>query len=142
MGGPEVVFEMNKYFKDADWQRLWLQYCELYGASKETTAAVFQKSVALNELSPHFTRLPAYVAMQKKDVTMAKKAWDIFLSPKYYRDGAPFNAKSVAPPSVLRPLREISNVSTNSTAQWCLNAIELLELIGDYMPLENALWQK
>ena len=32
------------------------------------------------------------------------------------------------------PIDEIRNVSTNNTAQWCLNAIELLELVPDQMP--------
>lgn len=141
MGGPEVAFELSRYFKDADWTRLFLQYCELYGASKEETAKVFKQSVQLNELSPHFVRLPAYFAQQKKDVQTAKKAWDIFLSPKYYREGAPFDTKWVNTPTILRPMREIPNVSTNNTAQWCLNAIELLEMIGEYMPMENTLWK-
>lgn len=141
MGGPEIAFELSHYFKDADWTRLFLQYCELYGATKEETAKVFQKNVQLNELSPHFARLPAYFAQQKHDVVAAKKAWDIFLSPKYYRESAPFATKQVNTPSILRPMREIPNVSTNNTAQWCLNAIELLEMIGEYMPTENVLWK-
>lgn len=141
MGGPEVAFELSRYFKDADWTRLFLQYCELYGASKEETAKIFKQSVQLNELSPHFARLPAYFAQQKHDAAAAKKAWDIFLSPKYYREGAPFATKQVNTPTILRPMREIPNVSTNNTAQWCLNAIELLEMIGEYMPMENTLWK-
>lgn len=142
MGGPEVAFELSRYFKDADWTRLFLQYCEMYGASKEETMKVFQQSVQLNELSPHFTRLPAYFAQQKQDAAAAKKAWDIFLNPKHYREGAMFASKPVNTPNNLRFMREIPTVSTNNTAQWCLNAIELLEMIGDYMPTESVLWGK
>jgi hypothetical protein len=32
--------------------------------------------------------------------------------------------------------------STNSTAQWCLNAIEVLELIGDTIPEYPPLWSE
>ena len=142
MGGPEVAFELSRYLKDADWQRLYLQFCEMYGAPKEVTEKVFQQSVQLGDLGVHFARLPAYYAQQKKDVAMASKAWDIFLSPKYYQAVAPFASKQVSMPVVFRAMREIPNISTNSTAQWCLNAIELLELIGDYMPMDNALWGK
>jgi hypothetical protein len=140
MGGPEVAFELNTYFKDADWQRLWLQYCQMYGASKEETQKVFKQSVQLNEMSPHFCRLPAFVAMQNKDATAAQKVWNDFLTPKYYRDGAAFVSKQLTTPTVLRPMREIPSVSTNNTAQWCLNAIELLEMIGEYLPKEHVLW--
>ncbi|MBL7816795.1 MAG: rhamnogalacturonan acetylesterase [Saprospiraceae bacterium] len=142
MGGPEVAFELSRYFKDADWTRLFLQYCELYGASKEETQKAFQQSVQLNEMSPHFCRLPAYFAYQTKNTQAAKKSWDIFLSPKYYKNGAIFGTKEVNPPNNLRFMREIPTVSTNNTAQWCLNAIELLELIGDDMPVESILWQQ
>ena len=142
MGGPEVAFELSRYFKDADWTRLYLQFCKMYGSPKEETEKVFQRDVQLGDLSQHFTRLPAYYAQQTNDVAAAKKAWDIFLSPKFYRDGTAFGSKQVQTPTVLRPMREIPNVSTNSTAQWCLNAIELLELIGEYMPKDNVLWDK
>lgn len=42
--------------------------------------------------------------------------------------------------SVYKPLQEIPRVSTNSTSQWCLNAIEVLEMVGDKIPAENPLW--
>jgi hypothetical protein len=35
---------------------------------------------------------------------------------------------------VLRPVDEAAEVSTNSTAQWGLAAIECLALVGDAMP--------
>ena len=34
-------------------------------------------------------------------------------------------------PAVLEPIDEIPRLSTNSTAQSCLEAIELLEMCGD-----------
>ena len=36
MGGPEVVFEMNMMLDDPTWQKLWLQYCRLYTAPRDT----------------------------------------------------------------------------------------------------------
>jgi hypothetical protein len=32
--------------------------------------------------------------------------------------------------------------STNETAQWCLNAIQVLELIGDKIPEDHPLWEE
>ena len=36
--------------------------------------------------------------------------------------------------AVAEPIDEIRNVSTNGTAQWCLNAIELLQLVPNQIP--------
>lgn len=36
---------------------------------------------------------------------------------------------------------EVEGVSTNNTAQWCLNAIELLQLVGDQLREDNPLFQ-
>jgi hypothetical protein len=52
-----------------------------------------------------------------------------------------FTSSTVATPEVMRPLNEIPFVSTNTTAQWSLNAIELLELAGDRMPEHSELWE-
>jgi hypothetical protein len=51
-----------------------------------------------------------------------------------------FNPRLISGANAVKPLQEVPNISTNSTAQWCLNAIQLLELIGDKMPQQHALW--
>ncbi len=142
MGGPEIAFELNQSFKDNDWQRLWTQYCDMYGASKEETFKVFNKSVQLGDLSPHFCRLPAYYAFQKRDKKRGEQVWATFLDAKYYKQNSEFPSKIIATPDVLRSILEVPNVSTNNTAQWCLNAIELLEMIGKDLPEHCVLWDK
>ena len=42
--------------------------------------------------------------------------------------------------ATVKPLQEVPFISTNSTAQWCLNAIQLLEMIGDKLPEKHPLW--
>ncbi len=42
--------------------------------------------------------------------------------------------------NALKPLEEVTDISTNNTAQWCLNAIQLLELVGDKMPEQHPFW--
>jgi hypothetical protein len=51
-----------------------------------------------------------------------------------------FDTQLLTGPEVIKPLNEIRNVSTNSTSQWCLNAIEILDMAGDKMPLNNPAW--
>ena len=50
--------------------------------------------------------------------------------------GACFLSHEVNGPDVPEPVDEISFVSTNDTSQWSLNAIELLQLVGDALPKE------
>lgn len=142
MGGPEVVFELSKFLKNDDFDRLWLQYCQLYGAPKEDVFKAFKVDTVLGEMSPHYCRMPAFYAAKTMDKTRAEKVWKDFLTVKYYKNKAAFPLKTVSTPLVVRPLTEVYNASTNNSAQWCLNAIELLEMIGDSMPLENELWDK
>ncbi len=142
MGGPEIAFELSRYLKDENWQRLWLQYADMYGASKEKTFKIFKKEVQLGTLSPHYCRLPAYYAFQTKDNIRAQKVWDEFLMMGYYKNNSTFPTQIVKTPDVLRSILEVQNVSTNNTAQWSLNAIELLEMIGDAIPIEHDLWRK
>ena len=47
-----------------------------------------------------------------------------------------FLSHEVNGPDVPEPVDEISFVSTNDTSQWSLNAIELLQLVGDALPKE------
>jgi len=42
--------------------------------------------------------------------------------------------RKIESPDVPHALDEIPFVSTNDTAQWSLNAIELLQLVGDSIP--------
>ncbi len=37
----------------------------------------------------------------------------------------------------LEPVYEVQGISTNNTAQWSLNAIQLLELIGEDLPEDH-----
>ncbi len=142
MGGPEIAFELGRYFKDDDFQRLWLQYCQLYGAPKEEVLKAFKVDIQLGDMSPHFSRMPAFYAFQTKDKIRAQKTWQDFLTPKYYKYNSAFAAQNIPAPNVMRTILEAPNVSTNNTAQWCLNAIELLEMIGEELPKENDLWDK
>ncbi len=45
-----------------------------------------------------------------------------------------FATRAVKGPEVLNDIDEVPMLSTNSTAQWCLNAIEVLAMAGDVEP--------
>jgi len=138
MGGPEVVFELKDLLQDKKINDLWLQFAKFYGSSKSEQLKEFGKTGDLGALArPWYARMPAYAAKITGDSIYAKRAWQAFLAPK---TNMPFTPHLVQPPTVLKPLIEVRGANTNNTAQWCLNAIELLEMIGDKIPADHPFW--
>lgn len=143
MGGPEVAFELGPLLNDTTWNRLWTQYARLYGAPEAEQQTALGKTGRLGDLGPHYARLPAYAAMVEQDPGLAQRAWEAFLEPAYgMKKGPLFKPAPVPGVGTLRPVKEVPGVSTNNTAQWCLNAIQLLEMIGDKITENNDLWKE
>jgi hypothetical protein len=117
-GGPEFVTEINPVIDDSAWNAAWLAYCQHD-----------------NGREPDHARLTAYAAFITKDPKKAAEAWDQLFN-SAFPGAAPtrFDSHPITGPTVAEPIDEIRNVSTNGTAQWCLNAIELLQLVPDQMP--------
>ncbi|MGD0037781.1 MAG: DUF6250 domain-containing protein [Bacteroidota bacterium] len=141
MGGPEVAFECSPLLHNEKWDTLWLQFCKFYGSSKEEIEKKFGRDVELGKPGSWYARLPAYYAKITGDMAFAKRAWDEFLDakPRYYHTD--FSAKRFDGMQTLQPVYEVKGVSTNNTAQWCLNGIELLQLVGDQLREDNPLFQ-
>jgi hypothetical protein len=140
MGGPEVAFELSHLLKNKKWDKLWMQFCRIYAAPKEEIQKEFGKAVELGNPGSWYARLPAYYAKVSGDKAYAARAWDEFLNPRarYYPD---FTMQRFEGVQSLQPVYEVRGASTNNTAQWCLNAIELLELVGDQLPEDNPRFQ-
>lgn len=137
MGGPEVNFELTDLLQEPAWNKLWLQMCALYSAPREEVMASLGKSVTVGTSGNNYSRLAAYVAKNTNDPKYAQRAWSQFLNE---RMGSQFDPVVVDGVNVFKPLQEIPRVSTNSTSQWCLNAIEILEMVGDKIPAQSPLW--
>jgi len=134
MGGPEVAFELSKLLDNEEWNELWLQFSTLFTASEEKVQEAFGRKADIGQKGAWYARLPAYASVIKDDSTLAKKAWKMF-----FNSGATqsiFEKQRIKQPDVLQDIDEIPNVSTNTTAQWSLNAIELLEMIDEDLPKE------
>jgi hypothetical protein len=138
-GGAEVVFELNTLVDDPAWQRTWLQYCRLYHAPKDVFA---RDRITGNEgADAQYTggdqagaRLAAYAYFETKDPAYAKKAiGGIFGGLGGVRPGM-YATQRVEGPQVLNPIDEAPRVSTNSTAQSSLTAMEVLALCADQLP--------
>jgi hypothetical protein len=122
-GGPELMTEILPTLNDPAWTAAWIDFCH-------------RGILRGNDNS----RLFAFAAYSTKDdQSDADKAWQEFLrAPLAPAIGMsrldPFNTHKVTGAVVPAPIDEISLISTNYTAQWCLNAIELLEMVGDRIP--------
>jgi hypothetical protein len=141
MGGPEVAFELTHLLHNKKWDKLWMQFCKLYGAPKETVKKEFGKDEELGNPGSWYARLPAYYANKTGDKAYAVRAWDEFFNAKARYYHTDFSMKKFEGIQSLQPLDEVRGVSTNNTAQWCLNAIELLQLVGDQLPEDNPVIQ-
>jgi YetA-like protein len=127
MGGAEVVFELNELIDHAGWRKAWKEYCLLTKAPKDVAARDrSNNSEGADGEFAQFGRCAGYVYLESKNVALAKKAWTLVRVPTYA-------TTHFAGPAVLEPIDEVTGVSTNSTAQSCLEAIELLEMCGDQL---------
>jgi len=139
-GGPELCFEMRGLFTLPEWDEAWLQYCELLTAPAEEQAKVL--GAAMNSSrGDSYAKMAAFAAYVKQDPKLAQRAWGDFLGSGPKVNARPmFSSTRLEGPDVPVAVDEITGVSTNNTAQWSLNAIELLEMVGRYLPENDPRW--
>jgi hypothetical protein len=141
MGGAEIAMELEELLQSPEWSTLWLQYCRLVGAPKN----VVKRDMSTHSEDPGNVRggagssgrLAAYAYAKTKDAKWGDRAWSQLTRSVDRRPGtAMFETRVVEGPEVLNRIDEVVGLSTNSTAQWCLNAIEVLAMAGDRAPAE------
>ncbi|MES1263329.1 MAG: Tat pathway signal sequence domain protein, partial [Peristeroidobacter soli] len=126
-GLPEVCTELIELIDLPEFERAWLLYCELYNGSDELQKAALGESFGRINLEQGHARLTAYAAHRKKDAALAARAWKEFTDGRNgYSGRQPFAATRFEAPAVLNPVDEGQGISTNSTAQWGMAAIECL----------------
>jgi hypothetical protein len=131
MGGAEVVFELNELIDHPGWKKAWRQYGLLSGVRANNGKQIVKRdnqtgAEGADGQFATYGRLAAYAYLTSKNPALAKKAWSLVRV-------APYNTTHWEGPAVLNPIDEIPGLSTNSVAQNCLEAIEVLEMCGDQM---------
>jgi hypothetical protein len=145
MGGPEVIYEVSDLLQDKNLNKLWLQFCRVYGAPQDEVIKEFGKSGEVGMQGPWNARLAAYAFTITKDPKYNERAWKQLLgngTGLFTGSLSQFDTRMINGAEALKPLEEVPSVTTNNTAQWALNAIQLLEMLGDNVPAENLLWNK
>jgi hypothetical protein len=143
-GLPEISAELIANFDVPEYDRAWLQYCELYSAPREQQQRVLGRALSGNGLTSAHSRLTAYAAFRKKDRALAARAWNEFCANDPHLDASPrpqrYSGKTVGVqgPAVLNPIDEAAWISTNDAAQWSLAAMQNLALVGDALESNPA----
>lgn len=132
-GLVEICAELNQNFDVPEFRKAWLDYCELYGADDAVQTARIGRSFGNNSLRQGHSRLTAYAAAKLGRKDLADRAWDEFRGNNRWESLDP-KRNELEGTDVLRPLEEASGVSTNSTNQWGLAAIQCLALVGNSWP--------
>jgi hypothetical protein len=137
-GGAEVAFELNQLIDHAGWQKAFLQYCRLTGAPKDVVAKDMTSGAEGADGSyAGVGRMAAYAYSKTKNPAFITRAVAQLGGGGFRRlPGGPYATQRVAGPDVMNPIDEAPGVSTNSTAQNSLIAIQVLELCKDQLPAE------
>lgn len=140
-GGPQVWMELDQLLRDEEWENMLAEFGEFYVLSNEekiskSNGVLFDQLFSLPMLA---SGMVAYAAAKKKDVSLAKTAWNLLLNEEISHMVLPIKEKEVY---TWRMLKEIPSITTNTTSQWCLNTIVALELIGDYLSNKDELPEK
>ncbi|MCC8088204.1 MAG: hypothetical protein LIO79_02925 [Rikenellaceae bacterium] len=139
MGGFEVMMEVYDGVGHEEFNNIYLLYSKYYGLPQDDEIRKQPENLPYTNWWEHFItpRLGAFAARELNDPYLAKLAWNELLMNAVDREGDLRNltqTQTIMTPDVLYPLEEGANIGTNGTAQWNLNAIIMLELIGDQIP--------
>ena len=133
MGAPSVWFEMAESLENA---ALFKDMLAAYGAFYLLSPE--EKHVKSGGLLPGggwsfpfmAAAMCAFSAKQRGDAALAKRVWQILRQDMEQFDFSP--RQLTEQPSAF-VTREQPHISTNFVAQWCLNTIMCLDLIGSYL---------
>jgi hypothetical protein len=121
MGGGEVVFELNDLIDHAGWKKAWNQYCRLHTARRDVVER--DKTTGAEGADGAYARpgrLSAYLYRETKNEAFARKAWSGVRIPR-------IAVQHLEGPEVVSPIDD-AGISTNSVAQGCLEAIEVIAM--------------
>lgn len=133
MGAPSIWLETADLLEDENFKKMIADHGRFYFLPhdeqlKLTDGAIGNRQSTLPMLA---TSMGAYGAAYLKDEWLSKKIWHVLLETMVTKEEATgFTPKMV----VNTTIKEIPWITTNFTAQWCLNVIMVKEFIEDSMP--------
>lgn len=137
MGAPQVWMEMADLFDDTRWKEMMAQYGRFYFLPDEERQAESNGLIGQREFSLPLlaTGMGAYGAWYLEDDVLAERTWRTLLQTMVKENqNEGFTPVELENQGGREVLKEIPWVTTNFTAQFCLNSITALEFIRDKMP--------
>ena len=137
MGAPEVWMELADLIDDEEWKRMMADYGRFYYLPRKKQLSESKGIIGDREFSLPFmaAAMGAYGAWYLHDNVLAERTWQYLLHASISQgnhDG--FKILTVPSKGNQKNLEEIPWISTNFTAQWCLNVIVVLEFIRSFLP--------
>lgn len=137
MGGPQTWFELTECLEDEAFNKMLAEYGEFYYLLPEEKEAVSNNLIKGNGWAyPYMAAgIAAYSAKYQNKPELAYKVWQVLvhsLAGKDKNEG--FDKDIVKNYFNNETLDELFWISTNFTAQWCLNTIVALELTKEWLP--------
>ncbi|HEY5808222.1 MAG TPA: hypothetical protein VIT67_09660, partial [Povalibacter sp.] len=100
-GLPEVCAELVELLPVPEFERAWVQYCELYNAPAEEKQRVLGGGGGPPNLVQGHSRLTAFAAYRNKDAALSRRAWQEFLGRSAdYSENRPFELREITGPAV------------------------------------------
>ena len=143
MGAPQVWMEMADLMEDEEWKEMLAAYGWFYFLSRKQQVKESGGIIGEREFSFPFmaASMGAYGAWYRQDEELAKTTWRHLLHALFCEENHEgFQNVRLSEKGNREDLVEIPWISTNFTAQWCLNVICAMEFIRDQLPksLEGA----
>ncbi len=139
MGGPQTGMELVYHTGNETLRECMIEYGKFYFMKPEEKREWSKGLISGDGFAyPYMAAaMAAYAARETKDKKLAYQVWQVLvhsLAGKDKNEG--FDVEKVKDYYNSESVDEMFWISTNFTAQWCLNAIAALELTKDY--LENS----
>ena len=137
MGAPEVWIETASLLDDDEWKKMLADHGKFYYLSREEQIKISQGLIGDREFTLPFMAagLASFAAKYLKDEALSRTTWRILLHALFKENNLDgFKETPVKDAADLAEYNEIPWITTNFTAQWCLNVIHALNNIREYLP--------
>lgn len=137
MGAPQVWTELGDLMEDEEWKRMVADLGRFYYLPKDEQLKESDGLIGNREFTYPFmaSGIAAYGAWYLKDDALAVRTWNVLLHAQINEDNHEGFAHILLKNcGNQEQLKEIPWITTNFTAQFCLNVIMALEFIRENLP--------
>lgn len=137
MGGFEFIDEMFNHLDIPEFKKTYTEYAKYYNMPQDDPQREADKK-DWGDTPFRIPRLTAFAAQNLNDSLLMKRAWREFINERRGNSARDiYKTELIEGPEFIRPIHEAKRISTNSTAQWGLNAIYFLQFSDKFLPMNS-----